>query len=81
MIALLSLILSLFTLVLFARAILSWIPNKTGALASINQVVFTITEPVLAPVRRVIPPMGGFDMSFLVVIVAIWLVRAMFLHA
>jgi YggT family protein len=39
----------------------------------------TITEPVLAPVRRRIPPMGGIDISFLVVIVAIMVVKAVFL--
>ena len=62
---------------LFARAILSWIPNKSGGLASLDQFVFTVTEPVLAPVRRVIPPVGGFDISFLVVIFAIMIVRTM----
>jgi len=79
MIALLSLVLSLFTLVLFARGILSWIPNKTGALATIDGLAFTITEPVLAPVRKVIPPMGGFDVSFFVVFIGIILFRAVFL--
>jgi YggT family protein len=74
--ALLSLVLSLFSLLLFARAILSWIPNKSGALASLDDFVFTVTEPVLAPVRRVIPPVGGFDISFLVVILGIMIVRS-----
>jgi YggT family protein len=80
MLALISLALSLFVLVLFARGILSWIPNKTGVLRSIDDVVFRLTEPVLAPVRRVIPPMGGIDVSFIVVIVAIYIVRAVFLR-
>jgi len=80
MIALLSLVLSLFTFVLLARAILSWIPNKSGALATVNSVVFTITEPVLAPVRRVIPPLGGMDVSFFVVFIGIYVIRIVFLH-
>ncbi len=79
MIALLSLLLSLFTLLLLARAVLSWIPRPSGALASLNEFVVAVTEPVLAPVRRRIPPVGGFDVSFLVVIVAIYVVRAVFL--
>jgi len=80
MIALLSLLLSLFSLMLLARAVLSWVPNKTGALASLDDFVFTVTEPVLAPVRRVIPPVGGFDVSFLVVILGIYIVRVVFLR-
>ena len=80
MLALISLVLTLFTLVLLARGILSWIPNKSGALASFNDFVVAVTEPVLAPVRRRIPPMGGIDISFLVVIVAIMLFRAFFLQ-
>ena len=80
MLALLSLVLSLFVLVLFVRGILSWIPEKTGVLRSIDEVVFRLTEPVLAPVRRVIPPLGGIDVSFIVVIVAIYVFRALVLR-
>ena len=79
MLALLSLILSLFSLVLLARGILSWIPNKSGPLATANSVAFTITEPVLAPVRRVIPPLGGMDVSFFVVFIGIYLIRIVIL--
>jgi YggT family protein len=79
MIALISLVLSLFTLVLFARGILSWIPNKTGALATADSIAFTITEPVLAPVRKVIPPLGGLDVSFFVVFIGIYLIRIVLL--
>lgn len=80
MIALISTLLSLFSFTLLARALLSWVPNKTGALASINEFVVAVTEPVLAPVRRRLPPMQGFDLSFLVVIVGIMIVRAVFLN-
>ena len=79
--SLLSLALSAFTLLLLARAVLSWLPNKTGALGSFNDFVVTLTEPVLAPVRRHVPPVGGFDISFLVVIVAIMVVRAVLFGA
>lgn len=80
MIALISTLLSLFSLVLLARALLSWIPNKSGALASFNDFVVTITEPVLAPIRRRLPPMQGFDLSFLVVIIGIMIFRSVFLR-
>ena len=79
MIALISTLLSLFSLILLARALLSWLPNKSGILASLNEFAVAVTEPVLAPIRRRLPPMQGFDLSFLVVVVGIWIVRAVFL--
>lgn len=57
-----------YLIVLAARAVLSWFPTQPGsALSSINSLLYTITEPVLAPVRRIIPPVGMFDLSFMVV--------------
>ena len=77
MIAVLSLLLTLFSLTLLTRVILSFVPGKSGALASLDELVFSLTEPVLAPVRRVLPPAGGFDWSILVVLLAIWVLRAL----
>ena len=57
----------IYVLVLFGRAILSWFPySHDSPINPIRRVVFTLTEPVLAPFRRIIPPMGMFDLSFLV---------------
>ena len=57
----------LYMIVLVLRAVFSWFPVRSGtALASINSVLFQLTEPLLAPLRRVIPPAGMFDLSFIV---------------
>jgi YggT family protein len=77
---LVSNLLSLFLLVLFARAILSWFPpSGSGAMETIRGVLFTITEPVLAPVRRLIPPARiggmGLDLSFMIVVLAIIIIQ------
>ena len=54
-----------------ARAVLSWFPVRGGTfLASLNTLLFELTEPVLRPVRRIIPPVGMFDISFMVVFFA-----------
>jgi len=58
--------------VLFPRAILSWFPASPGSiLASVNHVLYRLSEPVLGPVRRVLPPVRaggmGIDLSFIVV--------------
>jgi YggT family protein len=65
--------------VLFPRALLSWFPASPGStLASINSVLYRLTEPVLGPVRRLLPPVraGGFgiDLSFIIVFFGIQLI-------
>jgi len=67
-------VLTLFVICLFVRAILSWFPISYGSTAHrINSVLVRITEPVIAPVRRIIPPIGGrsvsIDLSFMVVVI------------
>jgi YggT family protein len=70
-------LLQLYVFALFGRAILSWFPlSPDGPMATVYSFLYTITEPVLAPLRRVIPPMGGFDISFLVVVLLIQVVVA-----
>lgn len=68
-------ILDLYTFILIARALISWInPDPRN---KIVQFLYQITEPVLVPVRRVIPPIGGLDLSLLVVLVIIQILRNM----
>jgi len=67
--------LQLYLLIMIVRAILSFFPTRPGTgLASFQQFLAQLTEPVIAPVRRVIPPAGMFDLSFLVVFIVIELV-------
>lgn len=50
-------LLSVFYLLLVARIVLTWIPVRPGgALADIIDVLYSLTEPVLAPIRKIIPP-------------------------
>ena len=83
--AVLSLALLLFQLLLIARAVLDWSvvlagPTTIGSVrARLTSAVWTVTEPVLAPVRRVLPPLrvGGaaIDLSLIVVLLAIVVIR------
>jgi YggT family protein len=70
-------VLTVYMIVLFARMILSWFPpqERGSALAQISGIVYEVTEPVLAPVRRVIPPAGIFDLSFFIVVLVLGVVR------
>lgn len=65
-----------YILVVFLRVILSWIPSTGGgALSTVNRIVYDVTEPVLGPARRLIPPAGMFDLSATVVIIVLLLLR------
>jgi len=62
-----------FVVVLVVRALLSWFPHRPGSpLERADRVLTRLTEPVLRPVRRILPPVrtGGMaiDLSFIVVI-------------
>jgi YggT family protein len=73
--------LNIYLLILVARAILSFFPVRPGTgLASVQHVLLQLTEPVIAPVRRIIPPAGMFDLSFLVVFIVIQIVMSAVLH-
>lgn len=72
-IVLLSWAIRLFVLLVFIRVIISWLsPYPTN---SFTRFFFTVTEPVLGPIRRSLPFTGGIDLSPLVV----WLAAAVLL--
>jgi YggT family protein len=59
-----------YTIVLFIRVILSWTTmfwSPPAWASPAVKVVFDLTEPLLGLFRRYIPPIGGFDLSILVV--------------
>jgi YggT family protein len=73
--------LNIYVLVLIARAVLSFLPiGPDSALFGVSRALMMVTEPVLAPMRRVIPPLGMFDMSFLVLFIVIQVVHTNVLH-
>jgi YggT family protein len=64
----LILLLWLFVIVIFVRIVFSWLsPYPTNP---VSRLAYQVTEPVLAPVRRLLPPVSGLDLSPLVVTVA-----------
>ncbi|HEV2738777.1 MAG TPA: YggT family protein [Candidatus Elarobacter sp.] len=61
----------LYILLMLVYAVVSWVPSIRGRW---SDYVAMVVEPVLVPVRRIIPPLGGLDLSFLVVIIVLQLV-------
>ena len=58
-----------FSLLIIVRVIMSWV--SPDARNQIVVIVHRITEPVLAPVRNLLPAMGGIDFSPLLVLIAV----------
>ncbi len=75
MVVVLEILLYAFMACLLIRAVFSWIePYPRNR---VHRLTFDVTEPVLAPVRRLVPPMGGFDIAFLLVFIAVSLVLSL----
>lgn len=64
--------LSLVFWIVIIRAILSWFSQGRNP---IEQVMHQLTEPLLRPIRRVIPPLGGLDLSVLVVLIGLQFIQ------
>jgi YggT family protein len=65
-------VLRLASFLFIGRALLSWFPiDERSAIYPIARGIHQITEPVLAPIRSVMPRTGGFDFSILVAIFGI----------
>lgn len=67
-----GLLIQLLAFAIFARAILSWFPiDRNGPVfGALN----AITEPILDPLRRVIPPLGMIDISPMVAMIVLLLI-------
>lgn len=77
MLGILCLAFTAYYIVLFARVLLSLVTqiwSPPSYLSPAMGALYAVTEPVLAPVRRLIPPFGGLDFSPLVVFFALQLI-------
>jgi YggT family protein len=74
---LINFLFTLFYVLLFANIIFSWIrPNPYHPVyGPIIRFVYAVTEPVLNPVRRLLPTMGGLDFSPMIVLILARLIQ------
>ncbi|WP_299643108.1 YggT family protein [Devosia sp.] len=79
----LNLILNLIWWVFLIMIIMSWlisfnvINTRNQFVASVWRVLNQITDPILKPIRRVVPPMGGLDLSPLIVFIIIFFLQSL----
>jgi uncharacterized protein YggT (Ycf19 family) len=70
-------LLTVFIVILFLRAVLSWFPVEPGSfLAQINDVLRFLTDWAVVPLRNIIPPAGMIDISFLVLTFGLLILRS-----
>ena len=77
-----SLILSLVWWVFLVMIIMSWlisfnvINTRNQFVASVWRILNQITEPILRPIRRVVPPVGGLDLSPIIVFIILFFLQS-----
>jgi YggT family protein len=79
LITLISYLFNALTILLVARALLSWF--DPGMRSSVGKILVDITEPLLGPIRRMIPSAGGLDFSPIIAIILLQCVERIVLQA
>jgi YggT family protein len=75
-------LLGFYVFILILTVVVSWlvafdvINVRNNVVRSVLQALAAVTDPVLAPIRRVVPSVGGLDLSFLALLLLIQLVRS-----
>ena len=79
---LIDIVLHLYTWVLIVGAVLSWlvafnvVNTRNRFVYTVGDICFRLTEPVLRPIRRILPQLGGIDISFVILVLLLWFIRA-----
>ena len=82
----LLLALNIYTWILIASAIFSWlyafgVVNPSNQfVATIGRMLYQITEPLLRPIRRLLPNFGGMDVSPIVLLLLIFLIQRIIIY-
>jgi YggT family protein len=79
--SLIDLILNIYSWIIIATVVMSWligfniINGHNDIVRQIRYALYRLTEPVMAPIRRILPDLGSIDISPIVVLIAIWFIR------
>jgi YggT family protein len=65
----------LYSFVILARVLMSWV--NVDPYSPLARVIYDLTEPVLAPVRNLLPPAAGLDFSPIIVLVVLQILGTM----
>jgi YggT family protein len=79
-------ILNIYFWILIAMVVMSWltafniINNHNNVVRQVNYALYRLTEPVLAPIRRFMPDLGGLDISPVIAIIALQFIRVLVVY-
>lgn len=68
-------LIDLYSLVVLAAVVMSWV--RVDRRHPLAKVVYSLTEPVLAPIRKALPLIGGLDLSPMVLLIALRVLRGL----
>jgi YggT family protein len=74
-------VITLYVYILIASAILSWlvafnvVNERNPIVAQIGEFLYRVTEPALRPIRRILPNLGGIDISPIILILGLFFLR------
>lgn len=80
---LIDIVLELYTWLLVAWVVVSWlvafdiINTRNRFVYLVSDFLYRITEPVLRPIRRIVPTIGGIDISPIILILGVWFLRSL----
>ena len=81
-----SYVLQLYVYVIIAAAVLSWliafnvVNTRNQFVSAVAEFLYRITEPVLAPIRSIMPNLGGLDISPIIVILLIMFIERVIMY-
>ena len=73
--SIIGLLIELYSFVILARVLMSWV--NVDPYSPLARVIYDLTEPVLAPVRNLLPPAAGLDFSPIIVLVLLQILGSM----
>ncbi len=68
-----SLFLNILWLAILGRTLMSWF--SPGGNDPLSQFLYQITEPVLKPIRQIVPPLGMFDLTPMIALIVLQIIR------
>ena len=76
---LINLLITVLYVAILGRVIITWIPVKPDN--PIVTLLYQITEPILAPLRRIVPRLGMLDLTPMVALILLWIIQSAIVSA
>ncbi|MCA9961191.1 MAG: YggT family protein [Anaerolineales bacterium] len=82
MVQIINLLFNIFYILILARIIFSWIRVSPydPTWGPIMRFVYQVTDPIMEPIRRIMPPMGGLDFSPMIVLILASVLRSVLVN-